>query len=118
SIAFIAAEINKTRAGRASMTQRLPWIAAFGSGPLHGFGFASALSDIGLPNDAVPLAQRSFNVGVEMVQIVFVAAVLAVTFLCRRYVPRPPAWAWRAPPYIAGIAASFWFIERTVQIVF
>lgn len=118
SIAFIAAEIIKTRAGRASMTQRLPWIAAFGFGLLHGFGFASALRDIGLPDDAVPLALLSFNLGVEAGQILFVVVVLAVTFLWRRYVPRPPTWAWRAPPYIAGIAASFWFIERTVQIVF
>ncbi|HEY0939743.1 MAG TPA: HupE/UreJ family protein [Steroidobacter sp.] len=117
SIAFIAAEIIKTRVGRASMTQRLPWIAAFGFGLLHGFGFASALRDIGLPDDAVPLALLSFNVGVEAGQILFVAVVLAVVFLWRRYMPRPPAWAWRAPPYIAGIAASFWFIERTVQIV-
>src|SRR5687768_1211009 len=46
SIAFIAAEIIKTRAGRTSMTQRWPWLAALGFGLLHGFGFASALHEI------------------------------------------------------------------------
>lgn len=118
SIAFVAAEIIKTRAGRSSMTQRRPWIASFGFGLLHGFGFASALHDIGMPDDALPLALLSFNLGVEAGQILFVAAVLTLMFLWRRYAPRPPAYAWRAPPYIAGVAACFWFIERTVRIVF
>jgi hydrogenase/urease accessory protein HupE len=117
SIAFLAAEIIKTRSGQISTTQRWAWIAAFAFGLLHGFGFASALRDIGLPEDGVPMALLFFNLGVEAGQIVFVAVVLGLVFLWRRYVHRPPAWAWRAPPYVAGVAASFWFIERAVRIV-
>ena len=117
SIAFLAAEIIKTRAGRPSSTQRRPWIAAFGFGLLHGFGFASALHDIGLPEDALPLALVSFNLGVEAGQLVFVAVVLALVGGWRRYAPNLPAYSYRALPYIAGITASFWFIERSVRIV-
>ena len=116
SIAFVAAEILKTRDGESSATQRWPWIASFAFGLLHGFGFASALRDIGLPQDAVPSALLFFNLGVEAGQILFVAAVLALVLVWRRYGPRLPVWAWRAPPYVAGIVASFWFIERTVRV--
>jgi hypothetical protein len=117
SIAFVAAEIIKTRAGRASSTQRRPGIAAFGFGLLHGFGFASALHDIGMPDDALPFALVSFNLGVEAGQIVFVAVVLALTWLWRLYAPQVPASLYRASAYMAGITASFWFIERSVRSV-
>lgn len=117
SIALVAAEIIKVRPGQRSTVQRLPWVASFGFGLLHGFGFASALSDIGIPEDAVPFALLFFNLGVEAGQIAFVCIVLLLMFLLRRYAPRLPAWTWRAPPYGAGIVASFWFIERTVRIL-
>ena len=116
SIALIAAEIIKTRSGKRSLVAQRPWIAAFGFGLLHGFGFASALSDIGLPEDGVPLALLFFNLGVEAGQILFVGIILALSYVWRRYAPQPPIWAWRAPPYAAGIVASFWFIDRTVRI--
>lgn len=116
SIAFVAAEILKTRDGESSATQRWPWVASFAFGLLHGFGFASALRDIGLPQDAVPSALLFFNLGVEAGQILFVAGVLAFVSAWRRYGPRLPAWTWRAPPYLAGIVASFWFIERAVRV--
>jgi hydrogenase/urease accessory protein HupE len=116
SIAFLAAEILKTRQGASSATQRWPWIASFAFGLLHGFGFASALRDIGLPDDAVPSALLFFNLGVEAGQILFVASVLALVSLWRRFGPRVPEWSWRAPPYVAGVVASFWFIERTVRV--
>lgn len=116
SIALVAAEILKARAGKRSIVGHSPWLAAFGFGLLHGFGFASALSDIGLPEDAVPLALLFFNLGVEAGQILFVGIMLALSYLWRRYAPQPPTWAWRAPPYAAGIIASYWFIDRTVRI--
>jgi hypothetical protein len=94
---------------------RWPWIAAFGFGLLHGLGFASALREIGLPDAAVPLALLFFNLGVETGQILFVGAVLALTVCWRKYGPRVPAWSWRAPPYVAGVLAAFWFLERTMR---
>ncbi|WP_428410398.1 HupE/UreJ family protein [Hyphococcus sp.] len=116
SIAFVAEEIIRAREGTVSATQRWPWIASFCFGLLHGFGFASALREIGLPESAAPLALFFFNLGVEAGQILFIIAVLSAVFLCQRYAPAPPHWAWRAPPYGAGIIASFWFIERTVSM--
>jgi hypothetical protein len=117
SIAFVAAEILRARAGRIGLTQRWPWLASFSFGLLHGCGFAAALRDIGLPDGAVPLALLFFNVGVEVGQILFLSAVLAALAFWRRFAPAPAAWAWRAPPYLAGIMACFWFIERTLRIL-
>jgi hydrogenase/urease accessory protein HupE len=116
SIALVAAAIIKARDKMSGMTQRWPWIAAFAFGLLHGFGFASALRDIGLPEDAVPLALLFFNLGVEAGQVAFVGVVLALLFFLRRFTPRVQANAWRASAYLAGTLASYWFIERTVQV--
>lgn len=112
SIVFVAAEIVHGRNGRPGLTARRPWIVAFVFGLLHGFGFASALHEIGLPQTDIPLALLFFNVGVEVGQLVFIAAVLAVIVLARRTPYAPPAWAWRVPPYAIGTVASFWLIER------
>lgn len=117
SIAFLAAETLRSREGKAGAAGRWPWLASFGFGLLHGFGFASALREIGLPEGAVPMALLVFNLGVEAGQLLFVLAVLAVTFAWRRYVPKAPAWAWRAPPYAAGVIACYWFVERSVAIL-
>jgi hydrogenase/urease accessory protein HupE len=117
SIAFLAAEIIKARVDPVRSTQLRPEIAAFGFGLLHGFGFASALHDIGMPEDALPLALVSFNLGVEAGQILFVAAVLALTWLWQRIGQQIPPAAYRAAAYTAGITASFWFIERSLRIV-
>lgn len=117
SIVFVAAEILRNQAGQSGAMQRWPWLAAFGFGLLHGFGFAAALREVGLPDDAVPLALLWFNLGVEAGQILFVGAALAVAFCWRRYAARSPAWAWRVPPFVAGIAGSFWFIDRTVRVL-
>ena len=51
---------------------------------LHGLGFAGALGEIGLPANAIPLALLFFNVGVEIGQLVFIAAVLTVILVARR----------------------------------
>lgn len=118
SIAFLAAEILKRRSGRISTTQRWPWIASFGFGLLHGFGFASALQDIGLPEAAVPTALLFFNLGVEAGQVSFVAVVLTLMFVWRRTLRWPSTWVGRTAPYAAGVVASFWFIERTVRMMF
>ncbi len=117
SIALMAATIVKSRDAMSDVARGWPWIACLGFGLLHGFGFASALRDIGMPEDAVPLALLFFNLGVEAGQISFVVVVLALFWLLRRYVPRPHPRFWRVPPYAAGIVASYWFVERTMQIL-
>lgn len=114
SIVLVAAEILRTRAGQPSLTASRPWLIAFCFGLLHGFGFAGALADIGLPPDDVPLALLAFNVGVELGQLAFIGAVLAVVALFRR-AKLGGALAARITgllPYAIGSLAAFWFVER------
>lgn len=116
SIMFVAAEIIHRRQGMAGLTERFPWVIAFTFGLLHGFGFASALSEVGLPQSAIPLALLFFNVGVEIGQLLFIASVFTVIALARQATRRigmsQPEWAWRVPPYAIGSIAVFWIIQR------
>jgi hypothetical protein len=117
SIAFVAAEILRVRQGKDSITARWPWTASFAFGLLHGFGFAGALREIGVPEDAAPLALLSFNLGVEAGQLAFIFAMSLLWFVIRKLPVAKPAWAAVAPAYAIGIAACFWFIERALPIV-
>jgi len=116
SIMFVAAEIIHVRSGNAGLTKKFPWVVAFTFGLLHGLGFASALSEVGLPQTAIPVALLFFNVGVEIGQLLFIASVFAVVTLARRISRRAgmsqPGWAWRVPPYAIGSVAAFWAIQR------
>src|ERR1700683_3799238 len=78
SIVLVAVEIVNARRGNPSLAARWPWVVAFCFGLLHGFGFAGALAEVGLPHHAIPVALLFFNLGVEIGQLVFVAAVLMV----------------------------------------
>ena len=84
SIVFVAAEIIRGLRGKPGLTARAPWIVAFSFGLLHGFGFAGALAEVGLPQKAIPVALLTFNVGVELGQLIFVALVVAVRALLAR----------------------------------
>jgi len=116
SIVFVAAEIVHSRQGRPGLTERAPWVVAFTFGLLHGFGFAGALSQIGLPQHDIPLALLCFNVGVEVGQLLFIASVFAVVAVARQITRRvalpQPVWAWRVVPYAIGSVAMFWVIQR------
>lgn len=112
SIVFVAAEIVRANRGREGLTAQAPWIVAFTFGLLHGFGFAGALSEIGLPREHVPLALFLFNVGVEAGQLLFIAAVLVMVEPMRRMRVVLPTWARLAPAYAIGSLAMFWVIQR------
>ena len=124
SIVFVAAEILRLRnadAAAATVSVRWPWIVAFTFGLLHGFGFAGALAEVGLPQNAIPVALLFFNVGVEIGQLVFIGAVLALVASTRwtvrrlrlRALDRVPMRLLRlAPPYAIGAIAMFWVIQR------
>lgn len=112
SILFLASELIKVNRGQASLTALYPWIVAFVFGLLHGFGFAGALSDVGLPQNEVPLALLMFNVGVELGQLMFIAAVMALLFVVHKVRSEWPNWARQVPAYGIGSVAAFWFIER------
>ena len=69
--------------GETSLTIRHPWVVAFAFGLLHGFGFASGLTAMGLPKAEIPLALLLFNVGVEIAQIAFVLLILLLELAFR-----------------------------------
>lgn len=104
--------IEHGRVARAPLVERAPWIVAFTFGLLHGLGFASALTEVGLPQTAIPIALLFFNVGVELGQLAFIAVVLGVIAVARRIPLARPEWAQLVPPYAIGAIAMFWVIER------
>lgn len=112
SIAYVAVEIVRARRGHAGLTARAPWIVAFAFGLLHGFGFAGALREVGLPEGHIPLALLFFNVGVELGQLAFIAGVLGLAAALGRLPARRPGWSGLVPPYAIGTLAMFWMFER------
>jgi hydrogenase/urease accessory protein HupE len=122
SIVLVAVEIVNARRGKPSLTARRPWAIALCFGLLHGFGFAGALAEVGLPQHAIPIALLLFNLGVEIGQLIFVAAVLTAGGLFRRAIALrlEPALVQRTvnrldviAAYAIGAVAAYWLIERT-----
>jgi hydrogenase/urease accessory protein HupE len=95
-----------------TLLRRFPWAMAFSFGLLHGFGFAGALRAAGLPAGDVPRALFSFNVGIELGQLVFVGAVLTAGMLSARWLPAVAARSTRPAVYAMGILSAFWCFER------
>lgn len=114
SIVFVAGECVHYRKGRTGITEQHPWVVAFLFGLLHGFGFAGALSEVGLPQKDIPFALLSFNIGVEVGQIIFIIGVVVLGNIVRRISIVWPHWVWQIPAYSIGSIASFWTIERVV----
>ncbi len=112
SIVFVAAQAVQGLRGHPGLTARAPWVVAFSFGLLHGFGFAGALAEVGLPQSAIPIALLMFNVGVELGQLMFVVATLGVLALFVRAAARLPQWLAYLPPYAIGTVAMFWVFER------
>lgn len=113
SILFLAVEIVHGRQGRPGYAARWPWLVAFIFGLLHGFGFAGALSEIGLPQQAIPLALIFFNVGVELGQLLFVLVIVSLTWLLHKLNQQKlVSRAETAVIYSIGGVSSFWLFER------
>jgi len=112
SIIFLGVEILRARQGDTSFAIRHPWVVAFAFGLLHGFGFASVLSAAGLPPSDVPLALVSFNVGVELGQLGFVALVLFLTHGLRQLRVKWSQPAELLPAYVVGSFGAFWLVQR------
>lgn len=115
SIVFVAAEAINVLRGQPSITARAPWVVAFSFGLLHGFGFAGALAEIGLPQNAIPIALLTFNVGVEVGQLMFIAVILSLSWVFTRIFPKPGDGLQWVTAYSIGIVAAFWTIERIVS---
>jgi hydrogenase/urease accessory protein HupE len=137
SVMFVAAEILRTRQDEASLTARAPWLVAFVFGLLHGLGFAGALREVGLPQTEIPIALLFFNVGVEVGQLAFIAAVVAVLAIVARLAAKWRQSRFRADEvedvassapgflraerllrtplaYLIGCTAAYWTIDRTI----
>lgn len=112
SIVFLAVELYKYYKGEDVLTAKYPWVVAFTFGLLHGFGFAGALTEIGLPQTTIPSALLFFNVGVEIGQLVFIMVVLSIVWLINKSKITFPNWVKFVPVYAIGILSSFWLIQR------
>jgi hypothetical protein len=117
SIVFVAVEVVKRRRGQVGLTVRYPWVVAFAFGLLHGFGFAGALTKLGLPPDGIPAALLFFNIGVELGQLAFVLIVLALGWAHRTLEAQLPRWSAALPVYGVGTLATVWFCERLVMMI-
>lgn len=118
SIALVALETLRKYRGDKPTTARWPWLVAFTFGLLHGFGFAGALGDIGLPQTSVPLALLTFNVGVEAGQLLFVAVILILAAIFKKLPIKLPESASLIPPYAIGAISMFWVFERSWDYTF
>jgi hydrogenase/urease accessory protein HupE len=111
SIVFLAREIVITQ---ESLTKKHLEFIAFIFGLLHGFGFSNLLKTIGLPQDDIPLTLFSFNLGIEIGQLIFIAVCLIFITLAKRYLKELYPSILKVLGYIIGGVASYWFFERIV----
>jgi hydrogenase/urease accessory protein HupE len=116
SVLLLAVELAR-EADRATPLRRFPWLMALAFGLLHGFGFAGALAEAGLPSRDVPLALLAFNAGIELGQLAFVLVALAVARLVVRRAHAPLAPARTTVVYAMGILAAFWCLERVALLL-
>jgi hydrogenase/urease accessory protein HupE len=117
SILFLGPEIVRQWRGQTSFTIRHPWVVAFAFGLLHGFGFASGLTTMGLPHAEIPLALLLFNVGVEIGQVGFVLLIVLLERSFRTLEIRWPRFAEALPGYAVGSLGAYWTIQRTVMLI-
>ena len=97
------------------MVERRRWLVAFVFGLIHGFGFASVLTELGLPKDALVLSLLGFNLGVETGQLAIVAVFLPLAFLLRN------SALYRKGVFVGGsfltmLVALVWLAERTLDL--
>ncbi len=116
SIVFLAVEVALVlrEPERRTWTRRFPWVVAFVFGLIHGFGFAGALADIGLPDGEIVQALLAFNLGVEAGQLLVIATVIGLLALLMRALPKVETSALRFATYAIGCIGSFWLIERVI----
>jgi hydrogenase/urease accessory protein HupE len=108
SVLLLAVEATR---GESTATRRWPWLVAFGFGLLHGLGFASALSEVGLPEDALALSLLGFNLGVELGQVGVVTVVVSAYQLVKQR-PKAQLAGERIAVWALGVCSVFWVLER------
>ena len=113
SLLFMAVEmLSKT----SSLTANYPWLISFGFGLIHGLGFAGVLREVGLPDDAALWALLLFNIGLEIGQLLVVAACLFLGFLIRYWRRKITAadvsLSNLLPAYFIGPISVWWLLQR------
>ena len=113
SLLFMAVEmLSKT----SSLTANYPWLISFGFGLIHGLGFAGVLREVGLPDDAALWALLLFNIGLEIGQLMVVAACLFLGFLIRYWRRKITAadvsLSNLLPAYFIGPISVWWLLQR------
>jgi hypothetical protein len=91
------------------------WVMAFAFGLIHGFGFASVLADLGLPQGALVLALVGFNGGVEVGQLAIVGVFLPVAYLLRKTLFYQRG-VLKVGSLIVAAIALWWFVQRVFDI--
>ncbi|MEC7553586.1 MAG: HupE/UreJ family protein [Pseudomonadota bacterium] len=120
SIVFLARELAQEEQQRSALTRSQPWVMAFAFGLLHGLGFAGALNDIGLPEDAVALSLLLFNVGIELGQIIIIIMFLLIARVWHVMTQRfhyTEAHLYTGVAFTMGVLASYWTIDRTLILL-
>jgi hypothetical protein len=117
SILFLGPEMVRVRRGETSLAILHPWVVAFAFGLLHGFGFASGLTALGLPRSELPPALLLFNLGVELGQLLFVGIILLLMRSFRLLEIRWPRWAEWGPAYVVGSLGAYWTLDGTAKMI-
>ena len=110
TIIYLAFEINSE-----DKLKKTPWLMAFGFGLLHGFGFAGALSEIGIANDQLLLSLLFFNIGIEIGQLIMIPIFLFGIYLLSKIKLEKKSYI--GASYLLGSIGSYWFIERVIGIM-
>jgi hydrogenase/urease accessory protein HupE len=114
SITFLAVEIVKKKEDEPRLSERFPWVVALLFGLLHGFGFAGALREVGLPEGELPAALFTFNIGVEAGQLTIVATTILAVATVQRFAAHALRPAIKSTAYAIGIISCQWLIARVV----
>ena len=109
TIIYLALEIKDERDNKNT-----PWLMAFGFGLLHGFGFAGALSEIGIANEQLLLSLLFFNIGIEIGQLIMIPLFLISIWLLQKI--KFNFSVTKLSSYAIGGMGSFWLIERVLGI--
>jgi len=111
TIVFLAIEISENKRYKST-----PWLIAFGFGLLHGLGFANALTEIGIANEQLLFSLLFFNLGIEAGQLLMIPIFGVLTWLAYKFNKYNQSAT--CVSYVLGIMGFFWFINRTIGIIY
>ena len=114
SILYLAFVATYSDPERISIHQS--WWVIFAFGLIHGAGFATALSESGLPQDDLIPALLLFNLGIEIAQIAFIAIIFTAVYCSKNWLRPIPIWCKQLPLSATAGIAVFWLCDRTIQL--